>query len=153
MHRHHRNTPHDPKLQARIEKNDHHDHWIEHFFRRTLHWIERFIAVVTILVMVGAMGIEIYRMFTQAGYLSDVSNYLHHALTIVVGLEFVRMLIDTTPANILEALTVAITRQVILTHDNPWSNLASVACIAGLFATRRYLVHRNELKKEMVEMD
>ena len=153
MHRHHRNTPHDPKLQAHIEKTDRHDHRIEHFFRRTLHWIERFIAVVTIVVMLVAMGIEIYRMFTQAGYLSDVSNYLHHALTIVVGLEFVRMLIDTTPANILEALTVAITRQVILTHDDPWSNLASVACIAALFATRRFLVHRNELKKEMVEMD
>ena len=153
MHRHHRNTPHDPKLQAHIEKTDKHDHRIEHFFRRTLHWIERFIAVVTIVVMLVAMGIEIYRMFTQAGYLSDVSNYLHHALTIVVGLEFVRMLIDTTPANILEALTVAITRQVILTHDDPWSNLASVACIAALFATRRFLVHRNELKKEMVEMD
>ena len=153
MHRHHRNTPHDPKLQAHIEKTDRHDHRIEHFFRRTLHWIERFIAVVTIVVMLVAMGIEIYRMFTQAGYLSDVSNYLHHALTIVVGLEFVRMLIDTTPANILEALTVAITRQVILTHDDPWSNLASVACIAALFATRRFLIHRNELKKEMVEMD
>ena len=153
MHRHHRNTPHDPKLQAHIEKTDKHDHRIEHIFRRVLHWIERFIAVVTILVMVAAMGIEIYRMFTQPGYMSDVSNYLHHALTIVVGLEFVRMLIDTTPANILEALTVAITRQVILTHDNPWSNLASVACIAALFATRRFLVHRNELKKEMVEMD
>ena len=150
---HHRKTPHDPKLQAHIEKTDRHDHRIEHFFRRTLHWIERFIAVVTILVMVTAMGIEIHRMFTQPGYMSDVSNYLHHALTIVVGLEFVRMLIDTTPANILEALTVAITRQVILTHDNPWSNLASVACIAALFATRRFLVHRNELKKEMVEMD
>ena len=150
---HQRRTPHDPKLQAHIEKTDKHDHRIEHIFRRILHWIERFIAVVTILVMVAAMGIEIYRMFTQPGYMSDVSNYLHHALTIVVGLEFVRMLIDTTPANILEALTVAITRQVILTHDNPWSNLASVACIAALFATRRFLVHRNELKKEMVEMD
>ena len=150
---HQRRTPHDPKLQAHIEKTDKHDHRIEHIFRRILHWIERFIAVVTILVMVAAMGVEIYRMFTQPGYMSDVSNYLHHALTIVVGLEFVRMLIDTTPANILEALTVAITRQVILTHDNPWSNLASVACIAGLFATRRFLVHRNELKKEMVEMD
>lgn len=29
-------------------------------------------------------------------------HMLHNLLTIVVGLEFVRMLIDTTPANILE---------------------------------------------------
>ena len=151
---HHRTkTPHDPKLQAHIAKTDVHDHRIEHFFRRILHWIERFIAVVTIVVMVSAMGIEIYRMFTQTGYMSDVSNYLHHSLTIVVGLEFVRMLIDTTPASILEVLTVAITRHVILTHDDPWSNLISVACIAGLFAIRRYLIRRHELKEEMVEME
>ena len=153
MHRHHRNTPHDPKLQAHIEKTDKHDRRIEHIFRRVLHWIERFIAVVTILVMVAAMGIEIYRMFTQPGYMSDVSNYLHHALTIVVGLEFVRMLIDTTPANILEALTVAITRQVILTHDNPWSTVASVLCIAGLFAVRRFLIRKAQMTIEMSEVE
>ena len=153
MPHHHRKTPHDPKLQAHIEKTDKHDHRIEHFFRRTLHWIERFIAVITILVMLGALGIEVYRMFAHADYLSNVSNYLHNVLTIVVGLEFVRMLIDTTPASILEVLTVAITRHVILSHDNPWSNVACVACIAGLFAIRRFLIRRHELKEEMVEMD
>ena len=67
--------------------------------------------------------------------------------------EFVRMLIDTTPANILEVLTVAITRHVILTHDNPWANVASIACIAGLFAIRRFLIRRSELKEELVEID
>ena len=63
------------------------------------------------------------------------------------------MLIDTTPANILEVLTVAITRHVILSHDDPWSNLACIACIAGLFAIRRFLVRRSELKEEMVETE
>ena len=71
----------------------------------------------------------------------------------MVGLEFIRMLIDTTPANILEVLTVAITRHVVLTHEDPWSNIASVACIAGLFAIRRYLIRRSELKEEMVETE
>jgi len=70
-----------------------------------------------------------------------------------VGLEFARMLIDTTPASILEVLTVAITRQVILSHDNYWSTVACVACIAGLFAIRRFLIRRSELKEEMVEME
>ena len=63
------------------------------------------------------------------------------------------MLIDTTPANILEVLTVAITRHVVLSHDNPWSNVASIACIAGLFAVRRFLIRRSELLEEMVEME
>lgn len=146
-------TPHDPKLQAHIEKTEKHDHRIEHFFRRLLHWIERLIALITVVVMVAALAIEVYNMCTQTGYLTDVSNYLHQILTVVVGLEFVRMLIDTTPASILEVLTVAITRHVILTHDDPWSNLACVACIAGLFAIRRFLIRRKELTEEMVEMD
>ena len=143
----------DPQLQAHIEKVEKHDHRIEHFFHRVLHWIERAIAAATILVMVAALILEFYDLFTTSGYLTDVSNYLHQVLTIVVGLEFVRMLIDTTPASILEVLTVAITRHVILSHDDPWSNLACVACIAGLFAIRRFLIRRSELKEEMVDLD
>ena len=149
----HRKHHHDPKLQAHIEKQEKHDHRLEHVFRRILHWIERLIAVITIIVLLCALGIEVFRMFTTAGYLEDMGKYLHNVLTIVVGLEFVRMLIDTTPASILEVLTVAITRHVILSHDDPWSNVACVACIAGLFAIRRFLIRRHELKEEMVEME
>ena len=86
-------------------------------------------------------------------YFADVRHMLHNLLSIVVGLEFVRMLIDTTPANILEVLTVAITRHVILRHDDPWSNVACIACIAGLFAIRRFLVRRSELRQEMVDSE
>ena len=143
--------PNDPKLQARIQKQEKHDHRLEHVFRRILHWIERLIAAITILVLLANLGIELYGMFTNAGAIADISGYLHNVLTIVVGLEFVRMLIDTTPASILEVLTVAITRHVILSHDDPWSNVACVACIAGLFAIRRFLVRRSELKEELVE--
>ena len=63
------------------------------------------------------------------------------------------MLIDNTPANVLEVLTMAITRHVILSHEDPWSNLACIACIAGLFAVRRYLVRQEELQEEMVEIE
>lgn len=148
-------TPHsnDPKVQAYIEKTAKHDSRVEHIFRRILHVIERLIAVVTIVALLAALGLEVYRMFTEVGYFAEVNHLLHNLLTIVVGLEFVRMLIDTTPANILEVLTVAITRHVILSHEDPWSNVASVACIAGLFAIRRYLVRRSELKEEMVEIE
>jgi len=123
-------------------------------FRRILHVLERFIAAITIIALLGALGLEIYHMFSSgSAYFSDVSHMLHNLLTIVVGLEFVRMLIDTTPANILEVLTVAITRHVVLSHDDPWSNVACIACIAGLFAIRRFLIRRSELKEEMVEME
>ena len=152
---HHHHTPHnsDPKIQAHLEKIERRDHAVNHIFRRALHFVERFIAIITIVALLAALSLEIYRMFTVAGYFSEVNHILHNLLTIVVGLEFVRMLIDTTPANILEVLTVAITRHVVLSHDDYWSNLACVACIAGLFAIRRYLIRRSELKEEMVEVE
>ena len=141
----------DPKLQERIAKVEHRDHWVDHIFRRVLHSLERVIALITLLALMAALAIELWEMFTVPNYLDDINNVLHHLLTVVVGLEFVRMLIDTTPANILEVLTVAITRHVVLSHDDYWSNLACVACIAGLFAIRRYLIRRHELKEEMVD--
>ena len=144
----------DPHLQKYFEKAAKRDHRSEHIFRRVLHIIERFIAAITILALMGSLGIELYHMFTSgSAYFADVSHMLHNLLTIVVGLEFVRMLIDTTPANILEVLTVAITRHVVLSHDDPWSNLACIACIGGLFAIRRFLIRRSELKQEMVEIE
>lgn len=71
----------------------------------------------------------------------------------MLGLEFVRMLVDMTPANTLEVLIVAISRQVILSHDNPLGNVACVLCIAGLFATRRFLIPKKEMKVELSEVD
>ncbi len=144
---------HDPKLEARIQKSEHRDRWADHFFRRILHVIERAIAVIAIIGLLAALAMEVYQMASDWSYFGDVNHMLHNLLTIVVGLEFVRMLIDTTPANILEVLTVAITRHVVLTHEDPWANVASIACIAGLFAIRRFLIRHHELKKEMVEIE
>ena len=145
--------PTDPKVQEKLARLEHRDHKVEHIFRRILHTLERIVAAITLIALLAALGLEIFRCVTNFEYFSDIGHVLDNILTIVVGLEFVRMLIDTTPANILEVLTVAITRHVILSHDNALSNLASIACIAGLFAIRRFLVRRSELKEEMVEME
>ena len=142
-----------PRIQAYLDRLARRDRRVEHYFRRTLHYVERFIAILTIIALMGALVIEIYQMFTLgAPYFADVNHMLHNLLTIVVGLEFVRMLIDTTPANILEVLTVAITRHVVLSHDDPWSNLACIACIAGLFAIRRFLIPKGEMTIELSEV-
>ena len=144
----------DPHLQSYLEKIAKRDRRSEHLYRRVLHVIERFIAAIAILALMGALGLELIRMFTSgSAYFADVEHMLHNLLGIVVGLEFVRMLIDTTPANILEVLTVAITRHVVLSHADPFSNLACIACIGGLFAIRRFLIPKHELQEEMVEIE
>ena len=118
-------------------------------FRKILHWLEGIIATMTLIVLVGMVFQEIYRMCTSAGYFDGVDTYLHTILTLVVGLEFVRMLIDMTPANTIEVLIVAISRQVIISHEDPISNICCVLCIAGLFATRHFLIPKEEVNIEM----
>ena len=126
------------------------------FFKNTdkiihkiLHIIEFVIAILTLIVMVGLMGLEIYKMITVSGYFDDASTFLHHVLTIVVGLEFVRMLIHLNPANTLEVLIVAISRQVIIDHDDAISNIVCVLCIAGLFSIKRFLIPKEDFKEEI----
>ena len=129
-------------------------HKVVTVIQKILHILEFIISVLTLIVLVGMLGMEIYKMCTVPGeYFLSLDTYLHSILTIVVGLEFVRMLIDLTPANTIEVLIVAIARQVILTHNNPWANLASVLCIAGLFATRHFLIPKEELTIELSEVE
>ena len=125
----------------------------ESIIQRVLHFLEVIIAIMTLVVLVYMVCLEGYRMLTDASYLSSLDNFLHNILTIVVGLEFVRMLVDLTPANTLEVLIVAMARHVILSHDDPLSNVASILCIAGLFATRRFLIPKKAMKVELSEVE
>lgn len=138
------NIPMEAKEQNLMQK-------IEHYFRRTIHYLEHGIAALTLIVLIISLVAEVVNMAVIPGYFQDLNHYLHSILNIVVGLEFARMLVDTTPASILEVLTLAITRHVILSTDSPLANLISVACIAGLFAVRRFLIRRNDLQQELVK--
>ena len=143
-----------PKYAEHLAKAEKHEHLSDHIFRRVLHYVERSVATITLIGLIVSFVYMVYLMFTNpSDHLLDTHHFLQNILNIVVGFEFVRMMIDTTPANILEVLTVAITRHVILSHDDYWSNLICIACIAGLFAIRRYLIRRSELKEEMVEIE
>ncbi|MBO5305532.1 MAG: hypothetical protein J6B12_02095 [Clostridia bacterium] len=123
------------------------------FFYKALHFLEFLIAILTIIVLVGIVGVEVYKMFTVDGYFESANTYLHNILTVVVGLEFVRMLINLTPANTIEVLIVAIARQVIVNHESALSNIACVICIGGLFAIRKFLISKSDFKREIAEDD
>ena len=120
-------------------------------FYTMVHVLEYLIALITIGVLLFMLGYEIYKMFVTDGYFDQVDTYLHNILTIVVGLEFVRMLINLTPANTLEVLIVAIARQVIVDHSGLLENIVCVLCIGGLFAIRKFLISKHDLSRELSE--
>ena len=117
--------------------------------------LETIIAIFTVAILVGLLVKEVWAIFSDPSHLMNAENsvttYLHHMLDIVIGLEFVKLLMHLTPGNILEVLTMALSRSIIVNHGSALENLLSIACIIGLFAAKRYLIPRAELNKEMDE--
>lgn len=117
--------------------------------------LETIIAIFTVLVLVGLLIEQVWLIVRYPQDLLEAENavttYLHHMLDIVIGLEFVKLLMHLTPGNILEVLTMALSRGIIVNHGSAVENLLSIACIIGLFAAKRYLIPRAELNKEMDE--
>ena len=61
---------------------------------------------------------------------------LEKALTLVVGVEFVKMLILHTPESVIEVLLYAVARQIIISHESAMQNLvgvlSAVNCATGM---------------------
>ena len=64
----------------------------ETFLHKVLHTLEFVIAILTLIVLIGMLAVEIYKlvldintMFTTPEYFVSLDTYLHSILTIVVG--------------------------------------------------------------------
>ncbi|MBQ8301104.1 MAG: hypothetical protein IJX57_03990 [Clostridia bacterium] len=65
-------------------------------------------------------------------------HILDSAMTLAIGVEFIKMLCKHTPATVIEVLLFAIARQLVVMHTTPLENLITVVSIAILFAVRKY---------------
>ena len=104
--------------------------------------IETFFAIVIAIVIV-LLAVKLITIIFQPGFFVDeesFSNFLKNALGLVVGVEFVRMLVRHTMDNVVEVLIFAISRHLIVYHLEIWEILIGVLCMAILFAIRKFLV-------------
>ena len=105
-------------------------------------YIETFFAIVIAIVIV-LLAVKLITIIFQPGFFVDeesFSNFLKNALGLVVGVEFVKMLVRHTMDNVVEVLIFAISRHLIVYHLEIWEMLIGVLCIAILFAIRKFLV-------------
>lgn len=105
-------------------------------------YIETFFAIVIAIVIV-LLAVKLITIIFQPGFFVDeesFSNFLKNALGLVVGVEFVKMLVRHTMDNVVEVLIFAISRHLIVYHLEIWEILIGVLCMAILFAIRKFLV-------------
>lgn len=112
---------------------------------KVLQWaniIETFIAIL-LSVVIGVLSIFLILRFKDMvinGEAMDAFNdFLATALSLVVGVEFIKMLCRHTPETVIEVLLFAIARQLIVEHTSTFENMAGIVSIAILFAIRKYL--------------
>ena len=98
--------------------------------------IALFILLMTVVQMVLTAKDSLF--FLSIGDF-DLTEFFSTTMTIVVGLEFVKMLILHTPRAVTDVLLFAIARQLVLSHTDSMDTLLGVAAVALIFFIKKYL--------------
>lgn len=113
--------------------------------------------IVGIIILSLRIASEIKIITLQLIYKSELPNFskfLSMVFEIVIGIEFVKMLVKHTPASAIEVLVYTIARKLIAEHGSMLEALLSVVSIAILFATRKYLndpeIYNHELEGDFI---
>ena len=113
---------------------------LQKIMQKMTSYVELVLSVFLLLVVVALT----VRLITQSvpqlwSQQMDVMYYLQSAMTLAIGIEFVKMLCTHMPETIIEILLFAISRQMIVEHLSTTETILGVGAIAGLFAVRKYL--------------
>ena len=73
----------------------------------------------------------------------DFERILSMMFSLVIGVEFIRMLFKHTPETVIYVLLFAIARQMILYNEGILHMLMGVLSIAGLFAAKKYFIDKH----------
>ena len=113
------------------------------FIQESATYVELFISGILCLVIVALVVkmvvFGVPQIWTETG---ELDYFLKQAMTLAIGIEFVKMLCLHTPESIIEVLLFAIARQMVAEHTSMIETATGVIAIAGLFAIRKFLFCR-----------
>lgn len=108
--------------------------------------IAQFLEIVVSALVIVAICISLYTIVLGLGALAGnptnpdgLRTFLSTAFTVIIGIEFLKMLSRHNMSSAVEVLLFAIARQMVIEHTSAMENLIMVAAIAVLFIIRKYL--------------
>ena len=127
------------------------NHKIRKHFNEGIYNVARYTEIVlsiVILIVIALAGIRLIYAITETSLMEmDIdffTKFLANALSLVVGVEFVKMLCRHSAQTVVEVLMFATARQMVVEHLGPNETLLGVISIAILFAIRKYLMTDND---------
>lgn len=112
-----------------------------------------FEGIISLIILI-CIGIEIvalvdkYQIFSMDLSTVQLQSMLSTILWLVIGLEFIKMLLEHSERAVLDVMLFAIARQMVIEHAM-LDNLIAVAAIAGVFGIRKFLYNKNEDKESV----
>ena len=110
-------------------------------------YMEIFLAVLAGLVLLVSTGLYIFSLL-PVGVSFDIemfSVFLNDIFSLVVGIEFIQMLLKPSADNVIEVLVFLVTRHMILSHGSALDMLGCVICILLLY-TFHFGLHYMKIK-------
>ena len=97
-------------------------------------------AILLAAILVGALllAVDLTGTLISNPRLLDLNQSLGDALSLVVGIEFVKMLVKHTPEAVVEVL-FAIAREMVVVHSGSLETLMGVTAVGIIFLIRKYL--------------
>lgn len=118
--------------------------------------IERCIAAIILLAVTICAALLVWKtIYTliNAPQQFSIDDFLSMTLMIVMGVEFVRMLVLHTPNAVIDVLLFAIARQMIATHSDALETLLGVASVAAIFGIKKFLTPSRTESETEIEME
>ena len=118
---------------------------MKQFFRKTMKNIATYVELVLSAFLVFVIAILIIKLVGQCFFdiwhdKLELEYYMEYAMSLAIGVEFVKMLCTHQPGTIIEVLLFATARQMVVEHMAPTQTLIGVIAIAVLFAIRKFLM-------------
>ena len=107
--------------------------------------IAAYVELVLSAFLIFAIGVLIIKLVGQCFFdiwhdKLELEYYMEYAMSLAIGVEFVKMLCRHSAQTVVEVLLFATARQMVVEHLNPTQTLIGIVGIAILFAIRKYLM-------------
>ena len=126
-------------------KEYHRGDWVHVVIAHMEHLMDLF-EIVLAFIVAFAFVVSVIPLLKEIPHLTSLGTgteefheFLENTLTLVIGIEFIKMLIKHTPGSVVEVLLFAIARHAILAGGTALENLLTILSVALIFAIRKFI--------------
>lgn len=115
---------------------------LEKYMHKICIVLECFVAILVLIgILLSLAGFfkDFDLFFGLLGDTAEFKRYLERIFTIVIGIEFLKMLCRLDSDNVMEILIFLVARHMIVESTTPFEDFVSVIGVAILCIVRRYL--------------